>query len=344
MSNPRIQGCDFLYDVNSFDVQQGMFHLNGWLLHRRQMLTHASVSINSRIVARRVELTPRADVAQVLGGLTPYALRSGLTISAPVAVDNNLDRLGITAFQDTREVGSLALHVRDLDLERKRLPVPPATLAERVGGNNGFLLTGLRLYNDIKGNVERYRAFRFFRSVLDWGCGCGRILRYALEEFPAASLHGCDIDADALHWVRESLPGPSFTRVAPFPPTSYPDEAFDFVYGISIFTHLTEDTQKLWLQELRRITRPGGIVACSVLGEAGAPADIKPQLKRSGFADVLSPQSAEFAPYSNSDYYRVAYHSKKYILDIWSQYLDILEYVEFGINSHQDLVIMERTR
>jgi cyclopropane fatty-acyl-phospholipid synthase-like methyltransferase len=167
-------------------------------------------------------------------------------------------------------------------------------------------------------------------------------MRYALEDFPAETLHGCDIDRDAISWAMKSIPGPSFTRIAPFPPTSFANEAFDFVYGISIFTHLTEDVQKRWLEELRRVVRPKGIVAVSVLGEAGAPADIKPILERNGFADVLSPQSDEFAPYATDDYYRVTYHSPQYVFDTWAKYMNVLEYVEFGINSHQDLVIMEK--
>jgi len=43
------------------------------------------------------------------------------------------------------------------------------------------------------------------------------------------------------------------------PPMSYEDNMFDFVYSISIFTHLPEDMQFAWLQELQRITKPGGI-------------------------------------------------------------------------------------
>jgi len=177
-------------------------------------------------------------------------------------------------------------------------------------------------------------------SVLDWGCGCGRALRYLLEDVPASHVHGCDIDADAIAWMTQSIAGPSFTRIAPLPPTRYADQSFDLVYGISIFTHLNEATQIQWLGELRRITKPGGIVAVSVLGESFASGELQDAMRDKGFADVISGQSGTFAAYSSADYYRVTYHSSRYIAAQWSQYFEILELIPQGINAHQDLVIM----
>ena len=50
------------------------------------------------------------------------------------------------------------------------------------------------------------------------------------------------------------------------PPLPFPDEHFDLVFNHSVFTHLDADYQDLWLEELRRITQPNGIVILTVQG------------------------------------------------------------------------------
>jgi ubiquinone/menaquinone biosynthesis C-methylase UbiE len=41
------------------------------------------------------------------------------------------------------------------------------------------------------------------------------------------------------------------------PPLPFPDDHFDLVFSSSVFTHIDEHAQDLWLAELRRVTQPG---------------------------------------------------------------------------------------
>jgi hypothetical protein len=50
------------------------------------------------------------------------------------------------------------------------------------------------------------------------------------------------------------------------PPLRHSDGLFDFVFSISLFTYLPEDMIFEWLDELRRVTKTGGLVALSVHG------------------------------------------------------------------------------
>ena len=47
----------------------------------------------------------------------------------------------------------------------------------------------------------------------------------------------------------------------------YPDHFFDIIYGISVFTHLSEQSHYLWYNEFNRIVKPGGILLFTSQGE-----------------------------------------------------------------------------
>jgi SAM-dependent methyltransferase len=329
--------------LDHFELKDGQLGLAGWVLHHQRLLSHVSIEINDNIWASNVALTDRPDVLAYHHDV-PYSLRSGFavleTLGMPPWRQERMD-LRLHVWSDGHELGVLDYPYRDLDAERRRLPVPSTELQTRVGTIN-FLEAGWRIYSDLKRSLERYGGIDQFKSILDWGCGCSRVLRYLIQDTAAKGVHGCDIDRDAIAWDRQHIPGAVFTPIQAYPPTPYAENQFDLVYGISIFTHLDEPTQFQWLEELRRITRPGGLVAVSVLGETYAPPDLAPGVNARGFADVRSSQSDMFAQFSDQSYYRVTHHSLAYIEKNWSRYFELLEYDQRSINSHQDLVIMRK--
>jgi ubiquinone/menaquinone biosynthesis C-methylase UbiE len=73
------------------------------------------------------------------------------------------------------------------------------------------------------------------------------------------SLHGTDIDKEAIAWCRAHLPYVRVSVNGPDPPLPYPDRNFDLVFNHSGFTHIDERRQDLWLTELLRVTRTGGL-------------------------------------------------------------------------------------
>jgi SAM-dependent methyltransferase len=105
------------------------------------------------------------------------------------------------------------------------------------------------------------------KRVLDFGCGAGRVIRQFAREAESAEFFGCDIDESCISWARTHLSPPfDFFENAELPPLDRPDASFDLVYGISVFTHLT-DTWSEWLLELHRVLRHGGLLILSFLGE-----------------------------------------------------------------------------
>lgn len=143
----------------------------------------------------------------------------------------------------------------------RELPLPPSALARRVGGTEGeeFLAQGLRIKETIVAALPADWTFAGKR-VLDFGCGVGRVLRHFAAETPHTELHGCDIDLQSIAWLRDEFPRAfRLTTCERMPPLEYPDDTFDLIYVVSIFTHLVEDQWEPWLRELRRVLRPDGV-------------------------------------------------------------------------------------
>jgi SAM-dependent methyltransferase len=102
--------------------------------------------------------------------------------------------------------------------------------------------------------------------ILDFGCGCGRILRH-LTETANRELHGSDYNPLLVKWCQEYLPFADFRLNHLTPPLSYDADYFDFIYLRSVFTHLGKELQKSWMQEFWRILQPGGILYFSTAGK-----------------------------------------------------------------------------
>lgn len=149
------------------------------------------------------------------------------------------------------------------------LPVPPPGLIVRVAGTadtDWFLESGRLGFESIQDTLARQgvRAAEL-GAVLDFGCGCGRVTRYWHRVGPAIS--GSDLNDDAVDWCRRNLPFARFEVNGLAPPLAFDDASFDLVYGLSVFTHLPEELQLLWMRELARVLRPGGRLLLTTHGE-----------------------------------------------------------------------------
>ena len=103
--------------------------------------------------------------------------------------------------------------------------------------------------------------------VLDWGCGPARIVRHLPDLLPNAEIHGTDYNGKTIDWCSGAVVGVQFKQGQLHPPLNYPEDTFDFIYGISIFTHLSEENHEAWLNELARLLKPGGILFLTTQGD-----------------------------------------------------------------------------
>ena len=95
-------------------------------------------------------------------------------------------------------------------------------------------------------------------TVLDFGCGVGKILIGLNERIDGLRLHGCDLDGQLIEWCQKNLAFADCYVNGLKPPLRYEDSTFDCVNAISVFTHLPVDSQIEWAWELFRVLKPGG--------------------------------------------------------------------------------------
>jgi SAM-dependent methyltransferase len=240
------------------------------------------------------------------------------------------------AYERLRVVG-----VRDGESAPDGLPLPPPRLRVRVAGTADpawFLESGRLAREAIRATLERAGTrLEDFEAVLDFGCGCGRVTRH-LTYLPGV-LRGCDFDADAVAWCRESLRFATFEHNALEPPLSLPAGSVDFVYALSVLTHLPVELQQRWIDELSRVVRPGGLLLVTTHGERYLSRLTGAEQERFLAGDVVV--RYEQVPGTNLC---TAFHPQAYVSDTLGRGLELVDAVPDGAagNPHQDLFLLRK--
>jgi SAM-dependent methyltransferase len=222
------------------------------------------------------------------------------------------------------------------------LPVPPPKLIVRVAGTadvEWFLEGGRRAAGSIRMALLRHgRQVDELEAMLDFGCGCGRVLRnwHALGK---TAVHGSDRDERAIAWCRDNLRFAAVETNGLEPPLAHRDGAFDLVYALSVLTHLTEELQLAWLAELRRVLRPDALLLLTTHGAAYEPrleADERERF-RAGELVVRRPEAV-------GTNLCTSFHPEAYVRSRLTDGFDVLEFVAEGAkgNPDQDLYLLRK--
>ena len=94
------------------------------------------------------------------------------------------------------------------------------------------------------------------RSIIDVGCGTGRLLRAALGRWPEAQLYGVDTSQQMLSEAKRLSPRATF-QLAAAESLPFPDQTADVVLTSLSFHHWADQVRSL--QEIARVLRPGGL-------------------------------------------------------------------------------------
>lgn len=254
-------------------------------------------------------------------------------------------------FQDTRELIwdfllSEEFRSRNPELEipimtLDKILIPPSRLIHLVAGNPSifwFLKGGIQAQQAILNLLEK-NGFNFnrFSTVLDFGCGCGRVMRHWYSYMP--DFYGTDYNSELISWSQQNLTFCKFSVNQLEPPLDYEDNKFDFIYALSVFTHLPVILQIPWLEEMKRILRPCGVIFISVHGDHYKYLLSQKEKEMFEQGELIVHQE-EIAGSNTCN----AFHPNQYLMNNFSKVMKIIDLIPEGAlgNPFQDAILLQK--
>ncbi len=158
---------------------------------------------------------------------------------------------------------------REFKRENPQIKLPPSYLIYESFNLNyhNYYYGGKESAIWLLEHLKKYKELRNV-NILDWGCGPARIIRHLPELLDSScSIYGCDYNSKSIIWNKNHISKINFSLNSINPPLSYVDNSFDVIYGISIFTHLTEELHYKWFDELVRVSRNNSVILLTLAGE-----------------------------------------------------------------------------
>jgi SAM-dependent methyltransferase len=194
--------------------------------------------------------------------------------------------------------------------------------------------------------VEQYGApLGAIKSILEFGCGSGRVIRH-FRCVEGLRLAGTDANSRPIEWDRNNLPGIEFSHNALEPPLAYSDGSFDLIYALSVFTHIPLGWQRAWLDELRRVLRPGGYLLCTVHGDSFISSQLDNQdraaLARDGklTLDAKNPRASYSSRALGS---WDVFQTRDQVREVFSAGFELLCYTSHEAAAGQDTLVLRKS-
>jgi SAM-dependent methyltransferase len=200
-------------------------------------------------------------------------------------------------------------------------------------------------------------------TVLDFGCGWGRFLRFFWKDVDATNLYGVDVDPGVIDLcLQTGVPG-TLRVLESYDRLPFRDAFFSHVMAYSVFTHLPEKVHLHWMKEIARVTKPGASFCLTLeprrfldfvsrLNERTAETGWEQRMSR--FAGLASSSkqafdSGEFVylptgggKYHPSDVYGEAIVPLHYVEQNWKEFFRIVEYVDDPTRFPQAALAVQR--
>jgi SAM-dependent methyltransferase len=215
----------------------------------------------------------------------------------------------------------LAFGEADDDCRDSGLAIPPARLRVLVYGTtsiSSFLDSG-RVTAKVIADLFAEAGLELSGSdaLLDFGCGCGRVLRH-WTDLQDVAIYGCDYNAQLVEWTARNLPHVTATTNALAPPAPYQDATFGAIYAISVFTHLSDELQLTWMNDLMRLLRPGGYLLFTTHGETLASGLLDAERARFDHGQLV----VRFDGQAGSNLCN-AFHPESWVRKTWAAQFDV---------------------
>jgi SAM-dependent methyltransferase len=194
------------------------------------------------------------------------------------------------------------------------------------------------------------KTFNDFERWLDFGCGYGRVVRFLVQRVPAEQISACDVVTEGVDFCHSEFGvRPIY---APTDLTRLQLGSFDFIYAISVITHLNERNSVALLRLLGDSLREEGIALFTTHGryslETPALYGSEYEVRKAEIAAQAERRGMAFLPYPfvSGDDYGMAWHAKEFIErrmeELHGGRMRLLVFTERGLDDHQDVFAFQR--
>ena len=228
------------------------------------------------------------------------------------------------------------------------LPLPPIDLRMGYGDDQQYLKRSEETSQAIAALIDQHCQANSSLRILDWGCASGRVIRGLTRFAQSGEVWGVDQSAACIAWNRVKLAPPfHFATCSCWPHLPFEDNHFDFIFGISVFTHIAElvDT---WLLEMRRIMRPGAYALFTIHDEHSI--DFFKERKKLPYwlaegtdLDLLQQQEVVVVRGGNWSREYTIFRSD-WIQYFWGQFFEVVEIIPRFEHSQTGVLIRKRLR
>ena len=130
-----------------------------------------------------------------------------------------------------------------------------------------YYIGGIESGEQLINNFERHIELKN-KNILDWGCGPARIIRHFPETINnGCKFYGSDYNKITIEWCKKNIKNIAFNNNSLEASLPYDDGFFDVIYGLSVFTHLSEKLHYDWFLELYRVLNKNGILYLTTQGD-----------------------------------------------------------------------------
>jgi SAM-dependent methyltransferase len=233
------------------------------------------------------------------------------------------------------------------------IPIPATDDREGYYGDwhVSYWYSGLSDYFEMGNQVKNLPASKV---ILDFGGASGRVARhFANFHKGMETLYVVDLNINHTNYINKHFPknvvGIKICSLASLP---FEDSSIDFIYGISVFTHIGA-YELMWLKELSRILRPGAFIYLSILDEntwgmlpnIGLYEGVKQVAQFVTMFDKHKemPDGRWVFNYAEGthDNNCFVFHSSSYINEMWSKMFDVVRIIPSG-HGYQAVVVMRK--